>query len=187
MTPHTPPRWLERVLILLLPPHDGDTVSGDLSEAYAEARSRRGALSANLWYARQVVSFGPHRFSLPERMLAGLSLFAVLYGCWFGVMEALLRHPGYLRRDGISLTILWQACVTLLFLLLRGRPRLGYLVAIGCLPLLFLVSLVARGLLAGAGLEGYVIVMALSLAVQAMLTIVVLIKRSTRNSHVPHR
>ncbi len=184
MRPNTPPRWLERVLVLLLSPHDRDAISGDLAEAYMETRARRGAWIANRWYARQVLSFGPHGFTLPERLLTGLSLFALLYGAWFGLMELLLRHPGYLRREWIAGVILGQACVTLLFLLLPGLPRLRFLVALGCLPLLFLVSVVVRALLAGAELEGYVLLMGFSLAVQTVLTLVVLIRRANDGTRV---
>ena len=177
MSHKTPPRFLERTLLGLLSARDQETVAGDLLEAYAETADRRGSLLANLWYARQIVSFVPHRLRWSERLLAGLSAFALLYGLWFGVMELLLRHPGYAGREWIAGTILGQAGLTLLYLLLPGAPGLRVLVALGCLPVLYLVSLVVRGLLHGANLEGYVVLMALSLALQAVCTAIVFTAR----------
>jgi hypothetical protein len=52
-----PPRWMERLLRMMLKPRDRDTVSGDLLEEYREAIfSAKGKLRADLWYLRQTVS-----------------------------------------------------------------------------------------------------------------------------------
>lgn len=182
MTPNTPPRSLERVLLLLLPAHHREAIAGDLQEAYAERATRKGRLLANRWYARQVLSLAPQRFTLAEHLLMGLTLFAILYGSWFGIMELVLRHPGYLGREAISGTILLQAVLTLLFLALPGVASLRFLVALGCLPLLYLVSLVVRGLVHGADIEGYVLLMAMCLASQSLLTAYVLRRRHSPGS-----
>jgi hypothetical protein len=178
MTPATPPRFLQQLLLAVLPPNQRETVAGDLQELFAERAARHGHSAAALWYARQVLSFAPHSFSFPEGTLAGLAGFAAVYGIWFGVMELLLRHPGYLRREWIPAILVVQALLTLSFLVFRGIPALGFAVALGCLPLMGLVGLVARGVLRGAEIEGYVLVMALSLALQVLATGLTLWHRS---------
>jgi hypothetical protein len=58
MNDRHPPRWAEALLRAVLPPKDRDTVSGDLLEEYREsALAERGAVCAQLWYVRQVMSF----------------------------------------------------------------------------------------------------------------------------------
>jgi len=53
-----PPAWAERLLRMLLPPADRDTISGDLFEAYRdEVHPARGRARADWWYVRQVASF----------------------------------------------------------------------------------------------------------------------------------
>ena len=174
MTPSTPPRLLERLVLLSVLGHDRDPVAGDLYEAYGDVCARRGRPQANLWYARHALSLAAHRFSTAERLLAGLSLFAVVYGLWFGTMSLLLGHPGQGQLDAIAATILLQALLTLSFLLLPGLSLLRVPVAVGCLPLVWLVSVVVRAVARGADPEGYILLMALSLALQSLLTMRVL-------------
>jgi hypothetical protein len=58
MTIKSPPRWLERILLLFVPERDRETISGDLLEEYREGRlPQLGSLRANLWYLRQCASF----------------------------------------------------------------------------------------------------------------------------------
>ncbi|HWW83277.1 MAG TPA: permease prefix domain 2-containing transporter [Vicinamibacterales bacterium] len=53
----SPPRWAEGLLRLSLPPGDRETVSGDLLEEYRAARHPAlGAIRADLWYIKHVVS-----------------------------------------------------------------------------------------------------------------------------------
>ncbi len=52
-----PPRWIERLLRMMLKPRDRDTVSGDLLEEYREEIfSAKGKFRADLWYLRQALS-----------------------------------------------------------------------------------------------------------------------------------
>ena len=59
-TDEHPPRWAERLLLIVLPRRDRETIPGDLLEEFREvvlpARGRRGA---RLWYVRQVLSLVP--------------------------------------------------------------------------------------------------------------------------------
>lgn len=55
---HTPPRWAEAWLRLLLPTRDRETVSGDLLEQYRDSvRPAHGRLRADAWYVAQVGGF----------------------------------------------------------------------------------------------------------------------------------
>ncbi|HEX3702860.1 MAG TPA: permease prefix domain 2-containing transporter [Vicinamibacterales bacterium] len=52
-----PPRWAEGLLLLLLKPADRESISGDLLEEYRAARRPAlGALRANAWYIKHVLS-----------------------------------------------------------------------------------------------------------------------------------
>ena len=175
--PAQPPHWLEQILLQLLHARNREPVAGDLHEAYADRSAQHGSLVAGFWYARQVLSLAPIRSSFPERLLTVLACFAALYGAWFGVMELVLRHSGYARREWIAGTLLLQAILTLSFLLLRDVVSLRFLVAIGCVPLALLVGMVVRALFQAADLEGYVILMALVLTLQIVMTITVLVRR----------
>jgi len=58
MTHISPPRIAEALLRLTLPPHERDTVSGDLLEEYRECvYPERGRVRANLWYVGQILGF----------------------------------------------------------------------------------------------------------------------------------
>ena len=183
--PLSPPRWLQHLALLSLPVHDHEPVAGDLQEAYDELSTRHGRSHADLWYARQVLTLGLHRLPPSERILTGLCLFAALYGLWFGTMSLVLGHPGQAKLDLIAATILAQALLTLASLALPGAPKLGWFVALGCLPLLWLVGTVVHGVLQGAELEGYVLLMAFSLALQLLLTGFMLARRSGRSHERP--
>jgi hypothetical protein len=52
-----PPRWAEAMLRSLVRPSDRESISGDLLEEYRAARRPTlGALRANIWYIRHVLS-----------------------------------------------------------------------------------------------------------------------------------
>ncbi len=58
MTSARPPRSVEAVLRMLLPPHDRDPVSGDLLEEYRESiYPARGRIRADVWFVTQVFGF----------------------------------------------------------------------------------------------------------------------------------
>lgn len=96
MNSAAPPSWLERALLFLVPVRDRETISGDLLEEYREERlPRLGSLRANIWYLRQLISFGsvrtiggPHL----KKALTLMCLFIVAAGIWLAVMENILKH-----------------------------------------------------------------------------------------------
>ena len=99
-----PPPILRRLLTWLLPPGPvRDGLLGDLDELYAE-RVRRGVGSADLWYARQLLSAAVH-YS-PRRLRARRARGMVV-----GRMEELARDLGYAfrmlrRRPGFTAVIM---------------------------------------------------------------------------------
>jgi hypothetical protein len=175
-----PPRWLERSLMLLLHARDRETVSGDLLEVYREDKLPEvGRVRANAWYARQILSLAPHRLrSLPgqPRLLALFCIFTALSGTWLGIMDQILKHPA--DREIISGTIVTQAVLTLVVL---GRPQRGKLriVALGgTAGILYLGIGALIGVLTGSVFEGYILLIALGLIIQALLTILTFARRS---------
>jgi hypothetical protein len=175
MKPVAPPNLLERLLLFLLPEHDRETVSGDLYEEFLEVKlPQLGQFKARLWYLRQVFSFVPARVlaALSQRpTLSLLCCFTALAGGWLGVMELRLRHPGYAGREWISATIVAQALVTLSALCFHRYKSLRAVAMTGTLGVLWLGVTALRATLGGAHLEGYVLLIALALIVQAVLTL----------------
>jgi hypothetical protein len=57
ITERNPPRWAEGLLRSLLRPGDREAISGDLLEEFREVRRPAlGALRADAWYVKQVLS-----------------------------------------------------------------------------------------------------------------------------------
>lgn len=53
----SPPRWLERLLLLVVKKRERESISGDLLEEYREViLPARGSWRANLWYLKQTLS-----------------------------------------------------------------------------------------------------------------------------------
>src|SRR5579875_3614170 len=99
------------ILQLLLPERDRETVAGDLLEERQARIQRDGIVRAQAWYALQVLSFVPAAAAANlsrHRTLTLCCLFTALSGGWLGAMDLLLRHPGYVGREGIALTIVLQ-------------------------------------------------------------------------------
>ncbi len=167
-----PPRWMERLLKFLLPERDRESVTGDLHEEYCEEIAPRlGGLQARFWYMRQVLSFVPRRLGW---VLKSICFFTLLSGSWLGLMDLRLRHPGYVGREGIAGLIVWQAAITLIVLNRRGPGWLRFVALAGCLGILSLSARALMGVVTGANLEGYILLIALALVVQAALTVMIL-------------
>ena len=59
-TDEHPPRWAERLLLIVLPRRDRETIPGDLLEEFREVvLPSRGRIGARVWYVRQVLSLVP--------------------------------------------------------------------------------------------------------------------------------
>jgi hypothetical protein len=171
----TPPSFLHGLLAFLLPPRDRETISGDLYEEFVELKlTELGFFRACLWYAWQVLSFIPGKIAallLQGHALRFLCLFTAVAGTWLGTMDLLLRHPGYHGQIAIAATIVSQALVTLGALRFHRYGGLRVVAMIGSLGLLWLAGTALKATLRGAHLEGYVLLIALALIVQVLLTV----------------
>jgi hypothetical protein len=180
MTRESPPRWLERMLLLFLPARDRETISGDLLEEYREEQlPGSGSTRANLWYLRQSISFasvrmlgGPHM----KQLLILMCLFVVAAGTWLGVMENVLKHPGYAGRSVIAACIALEGLITLLFLLVNGRPMFRVLVMTGAAAMVLLGASATVSILRAEHFEGFVLLIGLALILQGALTFGVLLR-----------
>jgi hypothetical protein len=172
----TPPRWAEVLLERLLCERDREAVVGDLREEYGETvYPRCGGVRAKVWYVRQVLSL--LRRSLGEggpmkKMLLPLSMFTFTCACWLGVMEMVLRHPGYRLRVGVAALIALISVATILVRMaglgVRGERWLwvGAAVLIGTGGEAFVRN--ARA----AHFEGFVLVISVALVMQGLLMVV---------------
>jgi hypothetical protein len=180
MIEQSPPRWLERMLLHFLPARDRETISGDLLEEYREEQAPRlGALRANFWYLRQVLSLMPFWDLVGPRLnqlLMVATVFIVAAGVWLAIMENVLRHAGYRERALIAAAIVIQGMATLLLPLFGGRKIFRAFVAIGAIALAILGASAIRGILAAPHFEGYVLLIGFALVVQGLLTLVVLLR-----------
>ena len=173
-----PPYLLDSFLLFLLSPRNRETVSGDLYEEFLEVKlPELGRLRARLWYMRQVLSFVPRRVAavvLEEPALRLVCCFTALSGSWLGIMDLILRHPGYKSQTVIAATIVSEALLTLAALRFQRYVGLRAVATVGILPLLWLAGTALKALIGGAELEGYVLLIALVLVVQSVLTVLTL-------------
>ena len=189
MKPNAPPSFLHSLLLAMLPPRDRQTVPGDLHEEFLEVKlPLLGPFRARLWYLRQVVSFAPARAAAlflggsPLRLLAS---FTLLSGLWLGMMDILLAHPGYVGHLYISGIIVTQGILTLAALRFRRSSFLRGITLLGGLPILWLASTALRAAVHGDHIEGYILLIALALIGQAVLTSLTLLRPAGPTSPSP--
>lgn len=183
MSGKQPPRWLEVILLRLLRERDRQTISGDLLEEFQDQQAQKGRPRATVWYARQILSFMPAWLGFQSKLRPFLFLlcsFTLSSGLWLGAMGLRLRHPGYVEGEVISAIIVSQGLLTILALWLRRVSVLLDLSAIGCLALFWLASKALRGIIDGSNFEGYILLIALALLIQAILTLAMLIAERNR-------
>lgn len=167
-----PPKWMERMLKLLLHQRHRETVAGDLYEEFCEVKvPQMGVWRARLWYLGQTLSFIPQRLAFPLTLLC---VFTLASGTWLGIMDLRLRHPGYAERELIAALIVGQGTLTLLALHSRGQGWLRLLALAGCAGIVWLALHALENALRGAHFEGYVLLIALGLLAQAVLTVLIL-------------
>ena len=160
MIPQAPPKWLERMLIWLLPARDRDTISGDLLEEYREEQvPRLGHRRANIWYLRQSISFLSVRSIGGPAMktaLTCMSFFTAVAGLWLAVMENILKHAGYAERSVIAACIVIQGLATVLWLVRDGRTSFRTLVLAGAVGVVLLGASAIKRILDAPHFEGFV-------------------------------
>jgi hypothetical protein len=180
MIEKSPPRWLEGLLLHFLPARNRETISGDLLEEYREEQApRSGALRANIWYLRQILSLIPLWDLVAVRLnqlLMVATVFIVAAGVWLAIMENLLKHAGYPERTLIAASIVIQGVATLLLLLVGGRRLFRAFVAIGATALTLLGASAIRGILERPHFEGFVLLIGSALVVQGFLTLVAVLR-----------
>lgn len=166
-----PPKWMETLLKSILPERDRESVTGDLYEEFCEEIApRTGAARARFWYMHQILSFVPQRLG---PLLQLICFFTLMSGTWLGLMELRLRHPGYLSREWIAALIVGQPAITLIVVNRRGPASLRYVALVGCVGILSLSAKALVGVITGANFEGYILLIALALVLQAALTLMI--------------
>jgi hypothetical protein len=168
-----PPLFLQHVLVALLSPRDQETIAGDLLEAYAERSRTSGKISANLWYARQAASFLPRAATMAYKRTPGLvflSCFTAACGAWLGTMDILLHHHNLLYHESIAGLIVGQALLTLVSLPLQRLPWLRWAALLGGVAVTWLGASALLATLHSTDVEGYILVIAAMLILQAALT-----------------
>ncbi|HVN93112.1 MAG TPA: hypothetical protein VMT38_05425 [Terracidiphilus sp.] len=126
---------------------------------------------------RQVLSFVPQRLGF---VLTAFCLFTMAAGCWLGMMDIILHHPGYAQREWITVLIVGQAVLTLAALHVRSLPWLRPLALIGCAGIGWLGARSFWLAATGVNFEGYILLISLGLLMQAALTLVILPSLSPR-------
>jgi hypothetical protein len=177
-----PPALLQHVLLALLTPRDQESVVGDLLEAYAERRRNAGAFAANLWYTRQALSFIPRAAAAAYTRTPGLVFlccFTGACGAWLGTMGILLHHRNP-RGESIAALIVSQALLTLVMLPLRRILTLRWAAALGAVAIMWVGGNALISMLRGNhSWEGYILIIAFLLIVQAALTWRAMVRRQT--------
>ncbi len=116
-------------------------------------------------------------------ILLCLCFFTLAATVWLGIMETILRHPGFVLRILVVLLLAAQSLTTVFFLVLRERGAMRIPVALGGgLIAVFGVSAVLS-ILRAAHFEGYVFVIGCALILQGALTILVFVD----NRRLPSR
>jgi hypothetical protein len=186
MTMRAPPRWLEHILMRILPIRDRDTVSGDLLEEYREEKvSRLGPLRANIWYLRQVLSILCARSfgGAPMKVhLLWMSMFTAACGVWLGFMEHVLKHPGYAARTAIAAYIVVEGLATFLLIVLNGGAIYRVFVAMIAISVAILGGAAINRTLQAPHFEGFVLVIGCALIMQGLLTLAVVLSGRTSNT-----
>lgn len=107
------------------------------------------------------------------RLICG---FTILASSWLTTMYFVLRHSGYQKGAAISAGFVLAGLITLASLQLARPPAwLQTLVAIGAIGLIYAGSSAVNAVLRpNAHFEGYALVIGAALAVQGVLTLVVI-------------
>lgn len=171
--PPRPPQWLLAILSLVAGDEDRAPVAGDLLEDYALAQvPRKGRTAANLWFLRQVLSLVPSRLfegRWPVRSLSLVSIFVILAGAWLVYMEQSLRHPGYLSRSLVDMGLVFGSLLTVTWVMRRQGFWLQSATGLYALGAGALGAWVFWHLMHGADFEGFALIIAAVLCVQAFL------------------
>ncbi|HTV09372.1 MAG TPA: hypothetical protein VMD97_10045 [Candidatus Aquilonibacter sp.] len=176
-----PPAFLQHMVAALLSPRDQETIAGDLLEAYSDRHRSGGALPANLWYARQIASFFPRAAVAAYRKTPALVLiccFTAMCGAWLGSMDMVLHHHNLLYHESIAGFIVGQALLTMLALPLRRVRTLRFAAMLGGVAVTWLGASAWYAMIHNPHFEGYILIIAALLIVQAALTWRAMLRRA---------
>jgi hypothetical protein len=168
----TPPRWVESLLIRVLPPSRRDDIAGDLCEEF-RARRAQGA-PASFWYTRQAAGLIGRQLYGGGKMrtiLLAFCAFTLLACCWLTVMEGVLRHPGYPARmimDGLLGVGSLLTAIIVLLNAATGWRWLGLAAALGA-GAVGVAAIVHNA--RAPHFEGFAVVIGAALSMQAALTL----------------
>jgi hypothetical protein len=167
------------MLLIVLKSRDRETISGDLLEEYCDRRLHHvGAVQANYWYLRQLISLALVRIAgglLVKQLLIVMCVFTILAGTWLGIMENILKHDGYEGRSVIAACIVLQGLATLLLFRLGGSVVFRVAVLSGTVGIVWLGISAIRNLAHTQHFEGFVFVIGLALIVQGALTLLTML------------
>jgi len=165
-----PPRWAEVILEPLLAPKDRKTVTDDLREEYAEAvLPQKGRINADLWYLRQAATLAPRCIighGGVRAMLLLVSLLSLTCVCWLAIMEARLRHPGYMLRLGMDVSIAFVPLATIVVLFLHLGMRVERWLWMGAIALIGIAALATLHNAHSFHFEGFVLLVSVTLTLQ---------------------
>jgi hypothetical protein len=170
-----PPRWAEFLIEQMLNGTDCQIIVGDLREEYAETiRPRFGKVRAMVWYVRQVLSFVPHcarDLPVSSTLLVMVSLFTGGCGGWLAFMEHRLHYPEYSVRIGVDSFIVLVSSISIVAVVLR-LDRIRHYLSMTALALIaFALRAIIRDIHSNH-FEGFVLIIALALMLQAALMLV---------------
>ena len=186
---HAPPRWAEALLERLLPDHARETIVGDLREEFIESiLPKKGLFGANIWYVRQVVSFGlwfAKEGAPVGKILLLVSSLSLACGCWLAVMEMVLRHQGYEEGIIIGLFIVAISAGTILVRMLHAGYILERWLWIGAAGLISIGVMAFYRHVQAPHFEGYALVIALLLVIQGVLMFATMGRAGRGNTQSP--
>lgn len=174
-----PPAFFDRVLRVVLPARDRETISGDLLEIYAEEKlPELGPFRANLWYASQLFSILPYRIfsfaggALMKILSIAASVFVVLACSWLAFMELILRHPGFIPRATADAIIVLYAALCLICARSHTSAALRSILTLASLCVLVFGAFALVTVLHSVHFEGYLLLISFGLIAQGALTLI---------------
>lgn len=101
-------------------------------------------------------------------LLCGLVVAAA---AWLGMMENVLRHPGFGTRTLVAACIAVQALATLLYLGRGGRGGLRWGIALGATAVMAVGASAAIRILNAPHFEGFVLIIGVLLVMEGVSTL----------------
>jgi hypothetical protein len=97
------------------------------------------------------------------------SLFGFTAGCWLAIMEAVLRHPGYLGRIGVDACIVLISLATILSQLFDLGFRSERWLWVGAIALIGIGTRAFVHNARASHFEGFVVLISIAIVLQGLL------------------